>query len=62
MSKVIVVGGGPAGMFAAIAAAERGHEVVLLEKMKSLGKSSTSPAKGGATSRMQGIWTPCLPM
>ena len=63
MSKVIVVGGGPAGMFAAIAAAERGHEVVLLErKMKSLGKSSTSPAKGGATSRMRGIWTPCLPM
>ena len=38
MSKVIVVGGGPAGMFAAIAAAERGHEVVLLEKMKSRGK------------------------
>ena len=62
MSKVIVVGGGPAGMFAAIAAAERGHEVVLLEKNEKLGKSSTSPAKGGATSRMRGIWTPCLPM
>ena len=38
MSKVIVVGGGPAGMFAAIAAAERGHEVVLLEKNEKLGK------------------------
>ena len=38
MSKVIVVGGGPAGMFAAIAAAERGHEVVLLEKRRIIGK------------------------
>ena len=37
MSKVIVVGGGPAGMFAAIAAAERGHEDVLLEQKEKLG-------------------------
>lgn len=32
MSKVIVIGGGAAGMFAAIQAAEQGHSVVLLEK------------------------------
>ena len=46
MSKVIVVGGGPAGMFAAIAAAERGHEVVLLEKNEKLGKKLFIAGKG----------------
>ena len=46
MSKVIVVGGGPAGMFAAIAAAERGHEVVLLEKNEKLGKKLFITGKG----------------
>ena len=46
MSKVIVVGGGPAGMFAAIAAAERGHEVVLLEKNEKLGKKLYITGKG----------------
>ena len=35
--KVLVVGGGPAGMKAAITAAERGHDVTLLEKSNSLG-------------------------
>ena len=35
--KVAVVGGGPGGMNAAITAADRGHEVVLLEKTDSLG-------------------------
>jgi len=35
--KVVVVGGGPAGMEAARRAAERGHEVVLLEKEAHLG-------------------------
>lgn len=39
MSNVIVVGGGAAGMMAAIAAAKCGHNVTLLEKMKSLGKA-----------------------
>ena len=35
--KVLVVGGGPAGMQAAITAAERGHAVTLCEKTGSLG-------------------------
>ena len=35
--KVLVVGGGPAGMEAAITAARRGHEVTLAEKSERLG-------------------------
>ncbi len=34
--KVIVIGGGPSGMMAAICAKQNGHEVILLEKMQSL--------------------------
>jgi 2,4-dienoyl-CoA reductase-like NADH-dependent reductase (Old Yellow Enzyme family)/thioredoxin reductase len=37
--KVVIVGGGPAGMEAARQAAERGHSVVLLEKEGQLGGS-----------------------
>ena len=46
MSKVIVVGGGAAGMFAAIQAAKKGHEVVLLEKNEKLGKKIYITGKG----------------
>lgn len=46
MSKVIVVGGGPAGMFAAIAAAKNGNEVTLLEKNEKLGKKLYITGKG----------------
>jgi thioredoxin reductase len=37
LKKVAVIGGGPAGMHAAITAAERGHKVTLYEKNDSLG-------------------------
>lgn len=35
--KLLVIGGGPAGMHAAITAHDRGHEVTLVEKKESLG-------------------------
>ena len=44
--KVIVVGGGPAGMMAAITARESGNEVILIEKNKSLGKKLFITGKG----------------
>jgi NADPH-dependent 2,4-dienoyl-CoA reductase/sulfur reductase-like enzyme len=37
VKKVVVIGGGPGGMEAARTAAERGHQVVLMEKEKCLG-------------------------
>lgn len=46
MSKVIVIGGGAAGMMAAIAAAEDGHQVTLLEKNEKLGKKIYITGKG----------------
>lgn len=46
MSKVIVVGGGPAGMMAAITAAESGKNVSLIEKNSSLGKKLLITGKG----------------
>lgn len=44
--KVIVVGGGAAGMMAAIAAAQAGHQVELLEKNEKLGKKIYITGKG----------------
>lgn len=46
MNKIIVIGGGPAGMFAAIAAAEAGSQVTLLEKNEKLGKKLYITGKG----------------
>lgn len=46
MKKVVVVGGGAAGMMAAIKAAERGNEVTLIEKNEKLGKKVFITGKG----------------
>ncbi len=46
MSKVIVVGGGAAGMMSAIWAARSGHQVVLYEKNDRLGKKIFITGKG----------------
>jgi 2,4-dienoyl-CoA reductase-like NADH-dependent reductase (Old Yellow Enzyme family)/thioredoxin reductase len=45
--KILVAGGGPAGMQAAITARNLGHDVVLIEK---------SPRLGGALAHMDDIW------
>ena len=50
MSHVIVVGGGAAGMFAAIAAAKNGHQVTLYEKNE----------KADVILQMPQIWKNCL--
>lgn len=44
--KVIVVGGGPAGMCAAISAKKSGYDVILLEKTSRLGKKLSITGKG----------------
>ena len=46
MSNVIVVGGGAAGMMAAVFAARNGQNVQLLEKNEKLGKKLFITGKG----------------
>ena len=46
MSKVCVIGGGPAGLMAAYSAATNGHEVILIEKNEKLGKKIYITGKG----------------
>ena len=42
----IIIGGGPAGMFAAIVAAQNGNKVLLLERNDRLGKKLLITGKG----------------
>lgn len=44
--NVVVIGGGPAGMMAAITAAQNRHKVILIEKMNMLGKKLLITGKG----------------
>ena len=46
MKQILVIGAGPAGMMAAIRAAENGAEVTLLEKMKRPGRKMMITGKG----------------
>lgn len=46
MSKIIVIGGGPAGMMAAYAASCQGHAVTVLEQNEKLGKKLFITGKG----------------
>ena len=44
--KVVVIGGGPAGMMAAITAAQEKNEVIIIEKNKTLGRKLLITGKG----------------
>jgi NADPH-dependent 2,4-dienoyl-CoA reductase/sulfur reductase-like enzyme len=44
---VVVVGGGPAGLMAAAAAARTGHSAILLERYGFLGGAGTAGTAGG---------------
>lgn len=44
--KTIIIGGGPAGMIAAITSAKQGNETILLEQNKTLGKKLLITGKG----------------
>ncbi|MDO4452916.1 MAG: aminoacetone oxidase family FAD-binding enzyme [Eubacteriales bacterium] len=46
MRQIVVIGGGPAGMMAAIAAARKGAEVTLLEQKEKLGKKLLTTGNG----------------
>ena len=56
----IVIGGGAAGMFAAITAANRGQNVLLLEKNDRLGRKLLITGKGNETRQKYGtIYADC---
>lgn len=46
MSRIAVIGGGPGGMMAAVAAGEKGHQVDLFESNEKLGKKLYITGKG----------------
>jgi NADPH-dependent 2,4-dienoyl-CoA reductase/sulfur reductase-like enzyme len=53
--KVVIIGGGPAGMEAARVSAERGHKVTLIEKSTELGGQITIAAKAPQRDQIAGI-------
>ena len=61
--KVLVIGGGPGGMYAAMMCAKRGHDVILLEKNAELGGhflvASYPPAKGEISPAIRSLIVRC---
>ncbi len=61
--KVLVIGGGPGGMYAAMMCAKRGHDVILLEKNTELGGhflvASYPPAKGEIAPAVRSLIVRC---
>lgn len=61
--KVLVIGGGPGGMYAAMMCAKRGHDVMLLEKNAELGGhllvASYPPAKGEIAPAIRSLIVRC---
>ena len=61
--KVLVIGGGPGGMYAAMMCANRGHDVILLEKNAELGGhflvASYPPAKGEIAPAIRSLIVRC---
>ena len=48
MEKIVIIGGGAAGMAAGVFLGGQGHKVHIFEKMKSLGKNCLSQEKADA--------------
>lgn len=62
MNKIIVIGGGPAGMFAAIAQRKPAVRLFCLKRMKNLGKNFSLPERDDAILPMREIWIISLQM
>jgi len=45
LTKVVVIGGGPAGMMASLQAAKNGNKVILIDKNKNLVKNYLLPVR-----------------
>mgnify|MGYP000191128340 CR=1 FL=1 len=60
MSKVLIIGGGAAGMMAAVAAGETVMKCGCMRKMTVWEENYSSPGRDAAILRMQGTWKPCL--
>ena len=58
--KVVIIGGGPAGMMAGISSANSGDDVCILEKNEKLGRKLLITGKGNETVQyVKGKYVPC---